>query len=238
MTAISVVIPAKNEIDYIGSLLDSIEMQDFEDYEVILKDGGSDDGTVDFASERGVKVVESEDDGPGQARNHGAREAEGDIILFLDSDVELLHENVFSDVYEAMQEEEVVAGFSTWKTFDTNIRGKILLGIGSRLVKPVRFLGIPVAAGNFLFVDRQSFMEVGGFDEELPYHEDHDLMARMEERGETVVLDREFQVSGRRVVNRGFIGTVLDYVPPSLEYMLGMEDHMKRKYEFSPGHSV
>ncbi|MFB6292525.1 MAG: glycosyltransferase [Candidatus Nanohaloarchaea archaeon] len=234
---ISVVIPAKNEADYIEGLFQSIEMQKFDDYEIILADGGSDDGTTDIAAEYGAKILSEDDDGPGEARNSGAEMAEGDILLFLDSDVELEHEDVFSDVDDAMREDGVIAGSSTWKTFDANLRGHLLLGSGSRLMKMVHVLGMSVAVGNFLFVDREIFEEVGGFDEELPYHEDHDLMERIEPKGKVVMLDREFRVSGRRISNRGFFGTLMDYLPPSIEYWLGREDQMKERYEFTSGSS-
>ena len=72
----------------LSQALDSVFAQTFTDYEVIVVDDGSTDGTRDYLSSLGnrVTVLSHSNGGPGAARNLGARYAAGDYFAFLDSD--------------------------------------------------------------------------------------------------------------------------------------------------------
>ncbi len=78
---ISVVIPAFNEATYIDRLLHALCLQNFTDFEVIVSDAQSKDGTSEivksFAPRLRVKYVESPPKGPAAGRNRGATEAMG-----------------------------------------------------------------------------------------------------------------------------------------------------------------
>jgi glycosyltransferase involved in cell wall biosynthesis len=84
---LSIIIPTYNEEKYLPKLLYSIKEQDFKDYEIIVADAGSKDATRDIASSNGCKVISG--GLPAIGRNNGAESAEGDYLLFLDSDVVL-----------------------------------------------------------------------------------------------------------------------------------------------------
>ena len=71
MPTISIVIPTLNESEYLPKLLDSIKKQTFTDYEVIVADAGSKDGTVEAAEKEGALVGAG--GMPGVGRNRGAR---------------------------------------------------------------------------------------------------------------------------------------------------------------------
>src|SRR5262245_34837999 len=84
----SVVIPTYNRLDFLKQTLSSVWNQTFADYEVIVVDDGSNDGTHDYLLDldNKVQVVRQANSGPGAARNCGVRKARGDYIAFLDSD--------------------------------------------------------------------------------------------------------------------------------------------------------
>lgn len=84
---LSIIIPTYNEEKYLPKLLQSIRKQNFRDYEVIVADAGSEDGTREIAQSYGCKIVEG--GLPAVGRNKGAEVAQGDYLLFLDSDVVL-----------------------------------------------------------------------------------------------------------------------------------------------------
>lgn len=76
----SIVIPTYNEEEYLPKLLESIKMQSYDDYEIIVADANSNDRTREIAEEYGCIVV---DGGlPAVGRNNGAKVAKGEIILF------------------------------------------------------------------------------------------------------------------------------------------------------------
>jgi glycosyltransferase involved in cell wall biosynthesis len=82
------VIPVRNARDDLARCLESLARQSTpaESFEVIVVDDGSDDGTPDVAARAGARVVSQGRRGAGAARNRGAREARGEIVLYLDAD--------------------------------------------------------------------------------------------------------------------------------------------------------
>jgi len=85
---ISVIIPAYKASLTIKECLASIFSSSFKDYEVIVVSDNSPDNSVEIAKQFKCKIIElPENKGPAFARNAGAKIAEGDILLFLDSDV-------------------------------------------------------------------------------------------------------------------------------------------------------
>jgi glycosyltransferase involved in cell wall biosynthesis len=83
----SVVIPAYNEAEFLGSCLDSLLEQDFPgSYEIIVVDNNSTDATADVAGSRGVRVVHEPKAGVCSARQCGTTAARGEIVVSTDAD--------------------------------------------------------------------------------------------------------------------------------------------------------
>jgi glycosyltransferase involved in cell wall biosynthesis len=84
----SVVIPTYNRITFLQRTLETVWAQRFKDFEVIVVDDGSTDGTIDYLKSlsQTFSVLSQRHSGPGAARNLGAKKASGDYLAFLDSD--------------------------------------------------------------------------------------------------------------------------------------------------------
>lgn len=90
----SIIIASYNRLDEIRELLASAEKLDFErkDFEIVISDDGSTDGTGDFISSYrsqsglNLRYLFQQNKGPGEARNRGMRESDGEYFLFADSD--------------------------------------------------------------------------------------------------------------------------------------------------------
>lgn len=89
---ISVVIPSYNKIKYIGKTLESIVNQSYKNYEVIIQDGGSTDGTLEIIKKYAskypnlIKYESKKDGGQLNAINNGLKRATGEIVTFINAD--------------------------------------------------------------------------------------------------------------------------------------------------------
>lgn len=117
---ISIVIPARNEEEHLEDLLKSIRASTYEDYEVIVVDGGSTDSTREVARRYDARVIEGPQEGPAVARNVGWKNAEGEFVYFLDADrligdetlekiAESVNKNPDVDVHHVRTEDKYVA---------------------------------------------------------------------------------------------------------------------------------
>ena len=200
MPTISIVIPTLNESEYLPKLLDSIKKQTFTDYEVIVADAGSKDGTVEAAEKEGALVVAG--GMPGVGRNRGARVANGDIIFFFDADV-LLPETFLENAYNEMQSKSIdLATCEFWPQSEYRL-DKLMFQFSNLIVKLNAAIN-PRAAGFCIFVTRRLFRQVGGFDETLKLAEDHDFVERAAKFRPLKVLDStSMTVSIRRLTKEG-----------------------------------
>lgn len=111
---ISAIVPAYNEAERIGAVLEPLLSAPSVD-EIVVVDDGSTDGTAEVAQRYGVRVVRlSENQGKGAAMAAGVREANGDVLLFLDADLTGLtaqHVEELVRAYREGQAEMVIAVF-------------------------------------------------------------------------------------------------------------------------------
>lgn len=105
---ISVVIPVHNAENTLDVCIQSVEMQEFKEYEIILVDDGSTDQSgiiCDTRAEenKNIRVFHTENRGAAAARNYGVRQARGEAVAFIDSD-DTVSEIYLSYLWELMQE--------------------------------------------------------------------------------------------------------------------------------------
>src|SRR3990172_1947954 len=114
---VSVIVPAYNAQKTIGQCIDALLVQKYprENYEVIVIDDGSTDGTAEVAKAYPVKYLYQINQGPATARNVGVREALGEIILFTDSDC-VPFDNWIAEMVKPFEDKEVVAVKGAYKT--------------------------------------------------------------------------------------------------------------------------
>ena len=106
MAKISVIIPVYNAERYIRFALDSLVGQTFKDWEAVVIDDGSNDGSAAICDEYAARddrfrVIHTENKGVSEARNLGIELAKGDYIGFLDSD-DWLGENTYELLYDGI----------------------------------------------------------------------------------------------------------------------------------------
>ena len=98
---ISVIIPVYNAADFLPRTVGSILMQDFDDFEVIIINDGSTDGSATVCDEMAeqdarVRVIHKENGGVSSARNAGLDAARGEFVMFVDADQHLAYQVINS----------------------------------------------------------------------------------------------------------------------------------------------
>jgi glycosyltransferase involved in cell wall biosynthesis len=88
----SIIVPVFNRKAYLEAAIHSISRQTYQSYEVIVIDDGSTDDTAEYVERLGdpISTIRQANSGVSEARNHGARIAQGKYLVFLDSDDVLL----------------------------------------------------------------------------------------------------------------------------------------------------
>ncbi|MBE6501062.1 MAG: glycosyltransferase family 2 protein [Methanobrevibacter thaueri] len=89
MVKISVILPAFNSQNYIEKAIGSVLAQKFVDFELIIVNDGSTDSTLDIISsfsDNRITIIDQPNQGPGAARNNALKIANGDYVMYLDSD--------------------------------------------------------------------------------------------------------------------------------------------------------
>ena len=206
---ISIIIPTYNEEEYLPKLLESIKSQDFTDYEVIVADAQSNDNTREIAKEYGCVVVEG--GLPGIGRNNGAKVAKGEILLFLDSDLELT-ENYLTNVIEEFEADGLGIAITQMTPLSEKKRDKYLHDLANWFMIAVENIK-PHGAGCYGIISRKELHdECNGFDEDLSFGEDTDYIERLAEISEFKVLrNAKIGVSTRRLEEEGLYTLLKQY---------------------------
>ena len=113
MPKYSIIIPSYNAAGTIAETLENIIQQTCKDFEIILIDGGSRDGTLDIAKKYAPFItyqISEKDKGIYDAMNKGIKQASGDYIIFLGADDVFYNDSVLADVLPCLKEENVYYG--------------------------------------------------------------------------------------------------------------------------------
>ena len=173
---ISIIIPAFNEEEYLPATLAAIETasarllsRESVEVETIVVDNNSVDGTADVARAKGAKVVDEGVQGISRARNTGARDANGDVLVFADADV-LMPKSMLLEICSVMSDADCVGGGADVEYRPKRRSMRIYLGIW-------RILGrlTDMVQGSTQFCRKEMFEEVGGYDEKAWIGEDVDF---------------------------------------------------------------
>jgi len=230
----SIIIPTYNEEEYLPVLLDSIKMQSFDDYEVIVADANSTDKTREIAESYGCVVV---DGGlPAVGRNKGAEVAKGEYLLFLDSDLELTEDYLRNVLYEFRMEHLGIA-ITKMKPLSDKVEDKIFHDFANYFMISVEKIK-PHGAGCYGIIVKKSLHdEVGGFDESLTFGEDTDYIERIAEKERFRVLrNAEIGVSTRRLEEEGIVTLIQQYGKSTVNDFLGKRtDAEELDYNFDHG---
>ena len=118
----SIIVPAYNAAESIKRCINSIKKQSFREFEMIVVNDGSSDATEEVLREEEsllfLKVIHTKNNGVSSARNTGLSHAEGDYVIFLDSDDEMTEDSlsVYYNILKERPSLDIVIG-DFWKKY-------------------------------------------------------------------------------------------------------------------------
>jgi glycosyltransferase involved in cell wall biosynthesis len=227
---ISIVIPAFNEEAFLPRLLASIEEQDYRDYEIIVADNNSADGTREVALKRGARVVPGGI--PGVGRNRGAEVARGEYILFLDADT-VLPEGFISSILSRFEKDFVDICVPWIKPIDgANQIYSTIFQFSNTFFKLMEAIQ-PQGLGVCILVTRRLHRRIGGFSEKQRVSEDFDYINRASFIGRFRVYTNVFVYhSVRRYKAEGVSTLVRKQVKSGFFYLFTGKGYDTEDYEF------
>lgn len=198
---VSVIVPIRNERDYIENCLNSILHSDWpsDQMEVLVIDGESDDGTIEIVqrmatADSRLKLLNNERRIQTVALNLGIAAASGDIILRVDGHAEVEQDFVSQSVKALVDHPECWCAGGVVETVNDTVLGKVIaaatscpIGVGNSRFRIGNFEGY-VDTVPFPAYWKWVFDRIGNFDEELVRNEDDELNARVLEQGGKIYL--------------------------------------------------
>lgn len=196
VSSVTIIAVCFNSSQIVGNMLASVPAG----IPAVLVDNGSEDiakTRETAAAYEAYLIVNSENLGFGVACNMGAAEAKSEFLFFLNPDVILAEGAIEALVSAAIRYRDAVA----FKPAILDSSGRPRMKHSSVLLPrnkwmppgwPDRDCEVPVLSGAALFVRREAFERVGGFDPNIfLYHEDDDLSLRLGERSEKLMFIRD-----------------------------------------------
>lgn len=204
MVDVSVIIPAKNEEKNIGVCLESVFSSTFPEnrFEVLVVDNGSEDSTVEIAKSKGAEVFQIPGVKISSLRNFGAEKAKGRLLAFIDADC-TVSEDWLEKACRYIERDDI-ACFGSPPSIPENPTWVQSAWFNVRK-KPNEIMETPWLESMNMFVKKETFLNSGGFNEELITCEDVDFSYRISNYGK-ILSDL-----GIKAVHHGEAKTVREF---------------------------
>jgi glycosyltransferase involved in cell wall biosynthesis len=202
---ITIVIPCKNEENYIPYLLTHLRNQMIGSTRIIIADCSTDNTREVIQLMKGKLNVEIIDGGPVSiAKNNGARLATTPYILFIDADVRFFKDTVIRDAVAKMESKNLDLVGLNIKCYDKDKRAMVGFMIFNGINHILKFVS-PFAVGAFMLTRRDKFEEYGGFPEHCSTSEDYFLSRKYSPKKFRIVR-HHFGQDSRRFKKMGYLG--------------------------------
>jgi glycosyltransferase involved in cell wall biosynthesis len=192
---LSVIIPVYNAKETLAECLQAIYASSYRNFEVLLIDDLSTDGSMDIARNFPCRIIIlDKKSGPAAARNKGADKASGEILFFTDSDI-IIRPDTLGKISKSIEGKVAITGMYSRKPHKKNFFSLYHNYYAHKSQKET-------SSSTFMFhtscgaIRKKVFKELGGFNEDMKKAtvEDVEFGYRLIERGYEVFLDKNLKV--------------------------------------------
>lgn len=228
---ISVIIPTLNEEERIGTLLKTLTHQTYAPTEIIVVDGNSTDQTQSIVRKyKQARVLTVKNPSPGRQRTAGGKEAKGEILFFLDADVEIQSDTI-DRLMNEFERKRLAIAVPLYSPSSENISIRLVYGIFNILFFLLQFFQ-PSGAGSAIIVRKDVFRKVGGFKPDHHY-DDIVFIRKAASYGTFRQIRIPVTVSSRRFEQYGILRMTFHYAILSVLFFFGLYSTAEKlQYEF------
>jgi len=193
--SVSVIIPVFNASNSIGLCLDALQQQTYSEncYEIIVVDDGSTDDSANIIAEHRVHYCYQNNSGPAKARNKGASEASGEILLFTDSDC-VPDSNWIEEMVKSFDDKRVMAVKGIYRSENNSLVARFVqIEFEERYKILAEYDSIDMVDTYSAAYRNEIFKSLGGFDSRFPAanNEDTELSYRMVAKKYKMMLNQD-----------------------------------------------
>lgn len=202
---ITIVVPCKNEENYILYLLQDLKNQGIGDTRIIIADASTDNTRTVVDQHKGKLNVEIIDGGPvSVAKNNGARLVKTPFILFIDSDVRFFSNSVIIDAVREIEHNNLDLIGLYAKCYVKDWRAVLGFKLFN-IINKIMSNWVPFAVGAFMLTRRSKFEELGGFPARYQTSEDF-FLSKKYHPSKFKIVDHFFGQDNRRFCKMGYFG--------------------------------
>lgn len=228
---VSIIITTKEEEKYLPKALKAIRNQSYRPIEVVVSDSKSKDKTIQIAKKFGANVIVKKSTFA-QGRNLGARNSNGEILIFLDADT-ILDKNWVSRAVKDLNERNADMVVGIFRPIEKSFRAKVTCYLWSDMLPSLlRFFGTHMnGAPASIAIKKKIFEKLGGYNEDLTMYEDADIVKRSSKKV-NVFWDKKLKAktSMRRFEKEGYIKMFHFWFITGLELLL-FNKKLKNQYK-------
>jgi glycosyltransferase involved in cell wall biosynthesis len=202
---ITIVVPCKNEENYIAQLLMHLRQQSIGNTRIIIADCSTDKTREVIEIMKGELNVEVIEGGPvSTAKNNGAKLVTTPYILFIDADVRFFKNTVIRDAVDELENNDLDLVGLNIRCYDRDLRAAVGFALFNGVNNILKHFS-PFAVGAFMLTRRDRFEEFGGFPENCITSEDFFLSRQYSVR-KFKIANHYFGQDSRRFKRMGYFG--------------------------------
>lgn len=192
----SVIIPTLNEQDNIKKVVKQFSpIKSKYNIEIIVSDSGSTDKTVDISRKYCDKIVSYPENNCNisKARNHGAKYAKNEVLVFLDADILIDDiDNFFEIVENSIKRKNIIAISPRISIYpkDETIIDKGIHFIITLISNILNGIGFSYSRGGCQVISKENFNRINGYNEKFVAAEDIDIFRRLRKFGRTAIINK------------------------------------------------
>lgn len=227
----SIIIPTLNEEKTLPLLLNDINNQTYKNFEILIIDAKSSDNTAKLAKKyigkSHLKIIISNKKSVNFQRNLGSKQARSSLLLFIDADIRL-PDNFLKHLYESYLNSKTPIIIPQMFTSSKNILDKLIVFSLNIIYLLEKILNKkPLITECLMLIEKHCFLEVGGLNEKLHFHEGRDFLIRANKLNYqySLIQSPKYEFSLRRYKKYGITNIITNNILSRINFKKNKTDY-------------